>query len=241
MRSRQQSWGRGNQSTRGRPGSSGGPSNRQAGSKPKPQCLICGKEGHIAKKCWYRYDEDDAEEPSANTVTHSNGGPTWYTDTGATDHITSELDKLAVRDRYTGGDQIQTASGSGMAIKHIGNAFIRSSDRSLLLNDVLHVPETQKNIISVQRLASDNNAFFEYHPSCFFIKDRDTKKVLLRGKAEGGLYPLPSDAVQPLVKQVHAAEKPSIDHWHNRLGHPSYPIINKVISLFNLPCSSKHY
>jgi hypothetical protein len=26
----------------------------------------------------------------------------WYSDTGATDHITGELDKLAVREKYNG-------------------------------------------------------------------------------------------------------------------------------------------
>jgi hypothetical protein len=38
----------------------------------------------------------------------------WYTDTGVTDHITGELDKLAVREMYNGTDQIHAASGSSM-------------------------------------------------------------------------------------------------------------------------------
>jgi hypothetical protein len=37
-------------------------------------------------------------------------------DIGATDHITGELDKLTIRDKYTGGDQVHTASGAGMMI-----------------------------------------------------------------------------------------------------------------------------
>lgn len=37
----------------------------------------------------------------------------WYMDNGATDHITSDLEKLTVRERYTGGEQIHTANGSG--------------------------------------------------------------------------------------------------------------------------------
>jgi hypothetical protein len=28
----------------------------------------------------------------------------WYTDTGATDHVTSELNKLTVREKYHGND-----------------------------------------------------------------------------------------------------------------------------------------
>jgi hypothetical protein len=31
----------------------------------------------------------------------------WYTDTGATDHITLELEKLEFKEKYNGGDQVQ--------------------------------------------------------------------------------------------------------------------------------------
>lgn len=48
-------------------------------------------------------------------VTDSYGVDTnWYADTGATHHITGELDKLTVRDKYHGHDQVHTASGSGL-------------------------------------------------------------------------------------------------------------------------------
>nr|XP_040249587.1 endochitinase A-like [Aegilops tauschii subsp. strangulata] len=39
--------------------------------------------------------------------------PAWYMDTGATDHLTSQLDKLATRQPYAGHDQVRTANGSG--------------------------------------------------------------------------------------------------------------------------------
>ena len=37
--------------------------------------------------------------------------------------MTSELDKLTVRDKYGGYDQVQSASGAGMEINHIGSIF----------------------------------------------------------------------------------------------------------------------
>lgn len=40
----------------------------------------------------------------------------WYMDTRATDHITSELEMLTIREKYKGNDQIYTESGSGMNI-----------------------------------------------------------------------------------------------------------------------------
>jgi hypothetical protein len=51
----------------------------------------------------------------------------WYTDTGATDHVTSELNKLTMREKYHGNDQIHTASGSGMEIKHVGHITVSNS------------------------------------------------------------------------------------------------------------------
>jgi hypothetical protein len=35
----------------------------------------------------------------------------WYSDTGATNHITSELDKLTMHEKYTGQEQIHVANG----------------------------------------------------------------------------------------------------------------------------------
>ncbi|WVZ95461.1 hypothetical protein U9M48_041224 [Paspalum notatum var. saurae] len=77
-------------------------------------------EGHEARRCWYRYDEDeDQQNPkSAGAATAGYGYDTnWYADSGATDHVTSELEKLTVRDKYTGHDQVHTASGTGSGIE----------------------------------------------------------------------------------------------------------------------------
>jgi hypothetical protein len=65
------------------------------------------------------------------------------------DHVTRELDKLAIKDSYHGGDQIYTTSGSGMHIKHIGHSLIHTSYRDLKLNSILHVPHSSKSLASV--------------------------------------------------------------------------------------------
>jgi hypothetical protein len=64
-------------------------------------------------------------------------------------------------DIYNGGEQIYTASGSGMHIKHIGHAIIRTPLRDLKLDHVLHVPQSSKNLASIHKITSDNNVFFE--------------------------------------------------------------------------------
>jgi hypothetical protein len=52
---------------------------------------------------------------------------------GATDHITSELDKLTIKEKYGGLDQVHTASGSSMPISHVGQSTIHTRDRDLIL------------------------------------------------------------------------------------------------------------
>lgn len=104
----------------------------------------------------------------------------------------------------------------------------------LLLNNVLHVPQASKNLVSVHCLAVDNHAFLEFHPYFFLIKDQATKRVLLCGRCKDGLYPLPATTIR---HQALLASKPALSRWHSRLGHPSFPIAQRVISNFNLPCS----
>ena len=73
----------------------------------------------------------DAKSASA-AMTSSYGIDTnWYFDSGSTDHITGELEKLSVRDKYHGGDQVHTANGSGMEIGQIGHSFVHTPSDDL--------------------------------------------------------------------------------------------------------------
>lgn len=161
-------------------------------------CQLCGKEGHTAIRCFKRFDASFTgapEQRSAAAATNSYGVDTnWYTDTGATDHITGDLEKLTMRDKYHGNDQVHTANGAGMRINQVGQSFVRTPKRNLVLNNVLYIPEASKSLASVHRLTSDNDAFIEFHPDYFLIKDQATKRTLLRGGCEGGLYPLKSSS-----------------------------------------------
>jgi hypothetical protein len=130
--------------------------------------------GHSALRCYKRFVASyNGEEKYANaTTTGYNMGTEWYTDTGATDHISSELDKVTTPEKYGSGDQVHTASGSSMPICHIGQSTIHSRDRNFILKDILHVPTALKNLISVHKFTHHNNAFFEIHPWFFFLRIR---------------------------------------------------------------------
>jgi hypothetical protein len=208
---------------RGAPSRGGG-----RGSTSRPTCQIYEKEGHTARCCWYRMDETyQDDDPSANLAATSNYkvDTNWFLDTGATDHITSDLDRLAIRERYSGGDQVQVGNGAGLNISHTGHSSIDTVDRPLVLRNILHVPAITKHLLSVHKFTLDNKVFFEFHPWHFLIKDHLTRQTLLAGRCKGGLYHLkPSDSAA-LKEAFISRSLPSRAQWHARLGHPSPPVV----------------
>jgi hypothetical protein len=92
----------------------------------------------------HRFDEDYVpDQRLVAAASYSYGVHTnWYTDTSATDHVTGELDKLIVKNKYHGNDQIHTASGTGMDISHIGHTTVRTPSRDihLKMSSMFHKP-----------------------------------------------------------------------------------------------------
>jgi len=155
-------------------------------------------------------------------------------DSSATDHITGELERLTMRNKYHGGDQIHAADGTGMEIANVGHSILCSPSRSLHLNNILHVPQAHKSLCSVNHLAKDNNVYLEFHPDHFLIKEQGTRRTLHRGRCRGGLYPLQSSSSSPPNKQALGVSKSPVSLWHHRLGHASSRVVKQVLDRHRL-------
>jgi hypothetical protein len=81
----------------------------------------------------------------------------WYPDTGATHHITNEMNNLNVSSEYTGANQIRAGNSSSLSITHIGSATFSVSRQQFLLKHLLLVLDICKNLLSVSQFAHDNN------------------------------------------------------------------------------------
>jgi histone deacetylase 1/2 len=92
-------------------------------------------------------------------------------DTGATDHITSDLDRLAVREAYNGNDRVHVGNGAGLPISHVGHGTLNTIAKPLHLWNILHVPKITKNLLSAHKITLDNDVFIEIHPHHFVFKD----------------------------------------------------------------------
>jgi hypothetical protein len=202
-----------------------GPSTDAVGGQNRSRYQVYTKVGHTADICWYRYDEAYAHENHTATMGSTSGNdPNWYLDSSATDHITSDLERFTMHERYNGGDQIRTANGAGMDIFNISHSVLLTPTRLLHLHQVLHVPHSYKQLVSIHWFNLDNHTFIELHPFFFLIKDQATRKVLLRGPCRGGLYPL-TPLSPPTQKLLVSAIKPSSQRWHLQLGHPARDIV----------------
>jgi hypothetical protein len=105
----------------------------------------------------------------------------------------------------------------------------------LYLKNVLHVPEVTHNLLSIKKLTRDNNVFVEFHPDDVFVKDRDSRDVILSSRSRGGLYPIGAPPVQDFSSiRVSSAE------WHCRLGHPASQVVQHVLHRHDLPIDSSH-
>jgi histone deacetylase 1/2 len=127
-----------------------------------------------------------------------------------------------------------------MDTHHIGHSVFHTSTHDLHLNNILHVPQATKSLLSTSRLACDNKAFVEYWPNSFCVKDQDTKEVLLQGRCVDGLYPLPSSSTSSLGRYAHGTAKSSSSLWHRRLGHPSSVVVHQVLRYNSIPFSESN-
>jgi hypothetical protein len=117
--------------------------------------------------------------------------------------------------------------------------MLLGSNRPLYLRHILHVPGISKHLLSIQRLAHDNNAFVELHPSFFCIKDQKTQRILMRGRSHHGLYPVPCPVSSTSLPSCAALSSVTTfaDLWHCRLGHPSSIVVESVIRSNKLACA----
>lgn len=148
----------------------------------------------------------------------------WIVDSGATNHMTSSLELLQNVRKVVDNSVINLPTGEVAEISHTGTIVMRNG---LKLKDVLYVPVFQHNLISIHKLASDNQCYAKFSPLKCEIVSNESHQVIAEGIISSGLYYM-TDAVQG---QSHMAKNSAADQfnlWHNRLGHTSATVMTKI-------------
>lgn len=212
------------------------------------KCYKCGKKGHMAKDCWSNKksaesnaaisnskekceDEWDAEACfaleeeelalSVTTFERIDYENDWIVDSGCSNHMTGDKQKLQNLTEYKGGRLVVTANNSKLPIAHIGKTVVvpRNSNNEVPLEDVYHVPGMKKNLLSVAQLTSLGH-YVLFSPSD--VKVYKELKIsgtpTMEGRRMESVYVMSAESAY--VNKTRRNE--TADLWHMRLGHVSY-------------------
>ncbi|CAL9022954.1 unnamed protein product [Prunus brigantina] len=162
-------------------------------------CQICLLFGHTAPNCPQRTNfsyQGAPPSPALTALTATANGAfsdpnIWLTDSGATNHMTSDIQLLSNVTPSTSTDNVTIGNGTGLRIANVGSSSLVSGHQVFHLPEVLHVPTLATNLLSVHRFCLDNNCQILYNALWFQIQDLQGR-VLYQGQCHNGLYPLPT-------------------------------------------------
>lgn len=186
----------------------------------------------------------EQQSTSAATVAHRGNHavalhtfvPTkWIVDTGASDHMTSEVKMFDSYLPLAGGRSIQTATGSSSPIVGTGTVYL--SDK-LHLDSVLHVPHLSCNLLSISKLTKQLNCSAHFFPSYCVLQDLSSGMTIGTAKEYEGLYYLDVSTVSVLSCGISGLASTTNDNnivlWHKRMGHPSFSYLQRMFPHLHL-------
>lgn len=113
-------------------------------------------------------------------------------------------------------------NGEFLKITHVGDAIHGSRQSAITLRNVLLVPELERSLLSIGQLTSDYSITCEFSNNDFFIKDKLTQQVLMRGLKRGNLYAFRFPPIALFSSRFHMVSE---DTWHQRLGHVQAAVV----------------
>ena len=149
----------------------------------------------------------------------------WFLDSACCNHMT---DNPHLTSAHTPPvlPTITTADGSAMTVSHVGSI----STPNLSIFNIFCVPKLHLNLLSVGQLTELGlNQFFSSRG--YLVQDSQTRQIVGTTRKVGRLFKLTSlHFPSSLVSTPVIAASTSIELWHSRLGHVSFPRIKTLIS-----------
>ena len=114
-----------------------------------------------------------------------------------------------------------------LPITHTGLASIATTSGKLHLTDVLVCPGIAKSLFSVSKATADYPCSFIFDDNGVRVKDKRTKRLLIKGRNIKGLYLLePSAAACTLISSRQHSVSNEVSH--RRLGHPNHQVLQQL-------------
>ncbi|KAM2890706.1 hypothetical protein COP2_009095 [Malus domestica] len=142
--------------------------------------------GHMAKHCWTKKKPVESNTATSNSKENNEDGwdaealfateeeelaltvttqermdykNDWIVDSGCSNHMMGDKQKLQNLSEYKGGRVVVTADNSRLLIAHISKTIVtpRYNSNHVPLQDVYHVLGMKKNLLSVAQLTSSGH------------------------------------------------------------------------------------
>jgi hypothetical protein len=105
----------------------------------------------------------------------------WYLDTGASAHVTHDVNDFTSHTPYTGADHHCVGHSKDLIILNIEFGVLRTVSTPLLLHNILYVSAISKLLLSISQLFTDNKVYVEFNINSYLIKDQASRQVLIKG------------------------------------------------------------
>ncbi|KAJ4951697.1 hypothetical protein NE237_028529 [Protea cynaroides] len=139
----------------------------------------------------------------------------WIIDSGCSNHMTGDERKFVSKDDYKRKRIVVTANNAKLPIAHVGSVTCTptSSNEGLVLQDVFHVLDMKKNLISVSQLTK-SGGYVVFGPDD--VKVYETVHITGNPYMQGRRC----DSVYAYVDRTGQHE--TTDLWHARLAHVGF-------------------
>ena len=174
---------------------------------------------------WHTIQNMFSSSNISDRLSGKNNGDFWIVDTGATHHMTGQVDLLQDI-RPISPVFVKKPAGEQVLSSQQGTIFLTPT---LCLKNVYLVPDFHINLISFGQLASDNSVVAQITDRLLILQDRTTRMLIGAGDREReGLYRFRE--IETLTSNQAVVDEASTDIvlWHRRLGHPSSHVLGKV-------------
>ena len=207
-------------------------------SRDSPLCDYCGKSDHPSSMCFKRRFDVDRNRAYAaqhhdnvvpetscvlcsvppDRILHVRDGSIFIIDSGATGNMTYESKWLHNYHPLPVKRVVYLADDTTCQVKGIGDLYLGTlSSSTRVLRGVLHVPDLQRNLLSVARLVDLGLSVGFDHTKCRIEKDG---QIIATASRNGNLFELSlNDAVANVVT---APGDHDCKLWHHRFVHADF-------------------